>query len=368
MTDLQRQQLYERNNKIIELVLEQIKKECPESVDLIGIGGSFCNGDIYENSDLDLVIIQNDEKAGVLCKCFILGNVGFDIYTQNWNRFEELAKYNHPYVTKLFDLDLIYIKNDEVQNKYNRLRDIVRQNMQNESNIIEKIQIHYNELMSSYKQMEMINDLSISYTLLAKILKEAEFIIYMLNQTYVRRGTKRVPEEILSMKILPTDFKNMYLSVPFATNISEIKTISKNLTDKITQLLNSKNITCEVKPVSLKQPTDKEKISSDALTGTYEEIYSNYKNKMYHATNTNNVYLSFVTMAACQEFYDEMSMHYEIPSIDLIGSYNPNDLQANQIAFEQALMKWKELYDTFDKPIIQFATLEDLNGLYKKHI
>lgn len=368
MTDLQRQQLYERNNKIIEIVLEQIKKECPESVDLIGIGGSFCNGDIYENSDLDLVIIQNDEKAGVLCKCFILGNVGFDIYTQNWNRFEELAKYNHPYVTKLFDLDLIYIKNDEVQNKYNRLRDIVRQNMQNESNIIEKIQIHYNELMSSYKQMEMINDLSISYTLLAKILKEAEFIIYMLNQTYVRRGTKRVPEEILSMNILPTYFKDIYLSVPFATNISEIKIISKNLTDKITQLLNSKNITCEVKPVSLKQPTDKEKISSDALTGTYEEIYSNYKNKMYHATNTNNVYLSFVTMAACQEFYDEMSMHYEIPSIDLIGSYNPNDLQANQIAFEQALMKWKELYDAFDKPIIQFATLEDLNGLYKKHI
>ena len=60
--------------------MEQIKEKCPDSIDMIAIGGSFCNGDIYDKSDLDLVIICNDlEKASVLNKCFILDDIGFDI-------------------------------------------------------------------------------------------------------------------------------------------------------------------------------------------------------------------------------------------------------------------------------------------------
>lgn len=365
MNDIKRQELYERNNKIIEIVLNQIKKECPDSVDLIGIGGSFCNGDIYENSDLDLVIIENNDRARVLCKCFILGNVGFDIYTQNWQRFEELANYNHPYVTKLFDLDLIYIKDKTVQDKYENLRTKVKQNMQDDNNVLDKIKIHFNDLINSNNTLQESNDISSSYKLLAHILKEVEFIIYMINRSYVKRGTKRVPREILNMKILPTDFTEIYSSAPKCSNVDEIKFISKTLVEKIKELLISNNINIEINKLLPKQDLPKQPLTPDVLTGSYEEIYSNYKNKMYHATDTNNVYLSFVTMAACQEFYDEMSLHYEVPQIDLIGNYNPNDLLSNQIAFDNALLKWKELYDHFNKPVIQFDSLEDLNNLYK---
>lgn len=369
MTELQRQQLYDRNNKIIEIVLNQIKKECPDSVALIGIGGSFCSEDIYENSDLDLVIIANDEKASVLCKCFILGNVGFDIYTQNWSRFEETAKYNHPYVTKLFDLDIIYTKDETAKKRYEELRNIVIKNMQDDNNVSKQVGNHFIELLKCYHILKDTNDKSIAYKLLAKIIKEVEFIIYMINKTYVKKGTKRVPSEILSMSILPIDFKDIYLSAPLCTTVDEIKEISASLIAKIKQLIDDNNITYNIQDI-VKNDVEpkKEKITSDALTGTYEEIYSNYKNKMYHATKTNNPYLSFVTMASCQEFYDDMSSQYEIPSIDLLQHYNPNDLLSNQLAFDNALQIWKELYDSFNKPIIQFASLEDLNNLYKKHI
>lgn len=369
MTELQKQQLYDRNNKIIEIVLNQIKKECPNSVDMIGIGGSFCSGDIYENSDLDLVIIENDAKAGILCKCFILGNVGFDIYTQGWNRFEETAKYNHPYVTKLFDLDIIYTRDDSVKERYEKLREIAIKNMNDIDNISMQVSNHFIELLRTYRILGTSDNLSESYKCLAKILKEVEFIIYMINKTYIKKGTKRVPEEISNMNILPDNFMEIYNKVPLCSTIDEIKDISSSLIAKIKQLLEEQNITYNIEDiVTLHKEQSKEQISSDALTGTYEEIYSNYKNKIYHATKTNNAYLSFVTMAACQEFYDDMSSSYNIPSIDLIGHYNSSNLLANQIAFDNALLRWKQLYDTFNKEIVKFDNLEDLNNLYKKHI
>lgn len=46
MTDTEKQNLYARNNKIIEIIMREIQEKCPDAIDLIGIGGSFCNGDI----------------------------------------------------------------------------------------------------------------------------------------------------------------------------------------------------------------------------------------------------------------------------------------------------------------------------------
>lgn len=51
------QELNYRNSRIIEAVLKKSKKVCPDSIALIGVGGSFCSGDIHEKSDLDLFIV-----------------------------------------------------------------------------------------------------------------------------------------------------------------------------------------------------------------------------------------------------------------------------------------------------------------------
>lgn len=68
-----------RNKRMIEIVSEKIRRSCPGSVDLFGVGGSFCSGDYYAKSDLDLVLISKDNSAGRLDMCFILNDVGFDI-------------------------------------------------------------------------------------------------------------------------------------------------------------------------------------------------------------------------------------------------------------------------------------------------
>ena len=51
--------LEERNQKIIDAVVNKANIVCPESLALIGINGSFMTGDFYEKSDLDLLILIN---------------------------------------------------------------------------------------------------------------------------------------------------------------------------------------------------------------------------------------------------------------------------------------------------------------------
>ena len=52
-----------RNQKIIDAVIEKEKTLCPGSVALIGIYGSFQSGDVHPLSDLDLLILINDERG-----------------------------------------------------------------------------------------------------------------------------------------------------------------------------------------------------------------------------------------------------------------------------------------------------------------
>ncbi len=55
--------LEQRNQKIIDAVIKKADIVCPGALALIGIYGSFMMGDFYEKSDLDLLIIINDDRG-----------------------------------------------------------------------------------------------------------------------------------------------------------------------------------------------------------------------------------------------------------------------------------------------------------------
>ena len=109
-----------------------------------------------------------------------------------------------------------------------------------------------------------------------------------------------------------------------------------------------------------------QRVYSDNIKGTYEEIYSNWKNKMHHAVDINSNYLSFRTMASCQEFYDEMALLFDIPRIELLEKYSSVDLASNEMAFIESMEEWKKLYTLVGLEVEQYNSLEELNNLYGK--
>lgn len=88
-----------RNRKIIDAVIRKEQAVCPGSAALIGIYGSFRTGDDHPLSDLDLLILINDNRGWQLGKALVQEDpgVGHDIYCTSWESLRQDAEYEHPH-------------------------------------------------------------------------------------------------------------------------------------------------------------------------------------------------------------------------------------------------------------------------------
>jgi len=356
MDSKKKAELEKRNKHIIDAVLAKIEKTCPGCVDLIGIGGSFFSGDIHEHSDLDLLIIINDERAYEISSCFILDGVGFDIYCSTWDRLEDMASFKDPYSGKLIDLEIVFTLNKEAEERYYRLQSTLLETLNSPlSDIdIEKAKEYLGKAESEYIELMIHEDMAPCRYASALFLHNIEFSIYMLNKRIVKYGIKRIPQEIKTMPILPENFLPLHKAIVCAESLSELKTACTSLVKSMRQCF--ENIDSK--------PKERKEISPMDLTGTYEEIYSNWKSKMHNSIAIKNPYLSFQTMASCQHFYNMMSGTYKINPIDIMKGYIPSDLAATAKHFDEGMEEYLKLYTSLNVPVKNYQTIEEFKKAY----
>ena len=139
------------NQKIIDAVIEKANKICPESLALIGVYGSVATGDEYEKSDLDLLILIEDNLGWSLGTGFILedSKIGYDIYCTNWDRLRYDSECHHAHLSKLMDSDIVYIKKQEAYEALCKLREKTKKFLESEerfaqvNELIEKAKLAY---------------------------------------------------------------------------------------------------------------------------------------------------------------------------------------------------------------------------------
>ena len=264
-----KQELFERNNKIINEVLKKIERTCPNSVDMVAIGGSFASGDYYDKSDLDIVIIRNNNDAINISKCFIMDDIGYDIYTQSWDEFIRMARYTDPYVTKLKQLDIIYTKDSDVIEKYKNLQADLNDNMNNDlllknnlSNLFSRVSKNYSDLLSGNTKKE-------SYMSLGNFIENTENIIYLMNKKYIEHGVKTIPLDVINMKELPKNFINNYYKLFSCANENEISGAMTETYNSLEQYLIEQDIEIKIRTEFERRNFDKPDITSSDLTGTF---------------------------------------------------------------------------------------------------
>lgn len=351
-----KKKLEERNDRIIKAIIKKAENVCPGAIALIGIAGSFHSGDIYEKSDLDLCIVINDDSARKIASCFILEDVAFDIYCSPWSKLEEMSEYNNPYITKLLELDIVYCNEDKHMQKYMELRANVTNKLNQPYSIIdnEKAEKFVNEASIGYSNMMLSNKYGDCRYAASEMLFYIEFAIYMYNKAYIKKGVKRIPEEISMMKYLPIDFNELYWKLIKAVSVGEIKETGTMLMKTV------KDFAKQMKD----KVTSKKEISEADINGTYEEIYSNWRNKMYHASDKDDAYLSLMTAASCQSFYDEMYSEYDIDRIDLMKNITADKLALAAEAFDEAMNEYKKNYDRLGTRVKYYKDLEEFERKY----
>ena len=111
---------------MIDAVIKKGGKVCPDAIDLIGIYGSFCTGDIHKKSDLDLLIIINSDEGRKVSSRFILGEVAHDIYCTTWGDIESISLYEEPQVAKIMEAKIVYSRNEKQLKHLERIRQQVK--------------------------------------------------------------------------------------------------------------------------------------------------------------------------------------------------------------------------------------------------
>lgn len=348
--------LFQRNQRIIQAVQKKAGLVCPGAVDLIAIAGSFANGEYYEKSDLDLLIVINHESGWKLATSFILEDVGHDIYCQTWEDLECTAEYPHPHVAKLLDADVVYTASQAAGERYFRLRDRLKEVLARplRAEELEKAEGYYHSALETLGKLFLSDTDGECAYLSAILLYYIEYVVYLVNQSYVRHGIQGIPAEMASFHCLPEGFTGAYHKLILAEGAVNIQQAAKSLVklagDFLTGLRN--------------QLAPKPEISPEALKGTYEEAFSNWRWKMHRAAELDSPYLSLMTAASCQNYYDEFEARFQLPRFDLFSGFSIGNLLASAAEFDRVLEKFGHLYEKIGLKICRYSTLEEFEQDY----
>lgn len=338
-TELDRQN--ERNRKIIDAVLQKEKKLCPGTIDLIGIYGSFATGDIYPGSDLDLLILINDERGWKLGTGFILDDqqIGYDIYCTNWDSLRQDAQYTHPHISKLMDSRIVYTANEAAAVQLNELRSQVQKRLAEPFGEVDYVNAEkaLRESEQCFAETFATDDPAEARRLAGGVLYYVENAIALLNKTYYRKGVRRRYEEMSAMKRRPENLCELMDQVVSAGSADQIR-------EALMQLIRA--VIRTFRDAKEDISSRKKAPSAGNLSGTYEEMFSNWRNKMYLAAATGDRHLAFSSLESLDAMLADISSEVNIGTYNAIAAYDPDDLQKTAEAFDAILAEYENEYRT----------------------
>lgn len=341
----------EINQKIINAVIRKAEKICPDSLALIGVYGSVATGEDYEKSDLDLLILIEDEAGWRLATGFLLDDsrVGYDIYCTNWDSLRYDAQCHHAQLAKLLDAKIVYIKNQAAYEELCQLRQEAKTRLASAERF-HSVQALVDKAKISFANAHL-------HDALGQVRLDTFAVIYYLTDAlmlyhgqYFRRGTKHMLTELAA---LPVDrsFLDHIRAISECREVSELRTHAKAL------LLYAE--------AHCASETEKAKPSQN-LAGTYEEIWSNWRNKVEEAVNREDRFAAFVNLCNLQYMFDGISAETDIGTYDILGAYDPDNLDNNVRLFDACLRRYEEVYHTAGLRVRRYANVDEFVVEYLK--
>ena len=358
---IQMDSLGNTNRKIIDAVIRKEQSECPGAVALIGIYGSFQTGDIHPLSDLDLLILINDDRGWQLGKAFIqedLG-VGHDIYCTSWESLRRDAGYEHPHISKLMDSQIVYCADEKYRTELETLREQVRKKLaepfgEEDYRNAEK---EMKEARCCYADAMIAEEMNKVRRNAGGTLYYAENALALLNKTYFRKGVNRRYEELDAMKKKPDGLCGMIENVLAATTAGGLK-------EHLTQLM--KGLESCFRQSREELPRAKKPACADTLSGTYEEMFSNWHGKMVQAAENNDRHLAFMSLESLNEMLNDISGEIDVGTYDALSIYDPGDLRKTAEGFDRILGQFLGEYEKAGLRPARYADVDSFISSYLK--
>lgn len=153
----------------------------------------------------------------------------------------------------------------------------------------------FESALKSYSKLMISDNIRDARYYTGIIVSEIENCICMINKSYFKLGIKRTYDELNNMQTKPSNILKLLDQTINSIKLESLKETATELIKAVQNYLDK-----------LKQAvTSKNAANISNLKGTYEEIYSNWRNKMFYAAKHKDTHLAFMTMISAQEMYDE---------------------------------------------------------------
>ncbi len=347
--------------KIIDAVIRKEQSVCPGAVALIGIYGSFQTGDIHPLSDLDLLILINDDRGRQLGKAFIQEDrgVGHDLYCTSWESLRRDAAYEHPHISKLMDSRIVYCADEKYRTELEALREQVRKKLAEPfgEEDYRKAEKELKEARCCYADAMIAEDLNQVRRNAGGALYFAENALALLNKTYFHKGVSRRYEELDAMEKKPDKLCGMIENLLAATTAESLK-------EHLTQLM--KGLGSCFRQSWEELPREKKPADADTLAGTYEEMISNWHGKMVQAAEKGDRHLAFMSLESLNEMLNDVSGEVDIGTYDVLSIYDPGDLRKTAEGFDRILGQYLGEYEKAGLRPARYADVDSFVSSYLK--
>ena len=337
------------NQKIIRAVIDKANNICPDSLALIGVYGSAGTKDEYEGSDLDLLILIEDDDGWKLGTGFILDDrkVGYDLYCTPLSGLRYDAECHHARLSKLMDSRIVYIKNQDAYDELISLRAQAEQLLSSDERF-QRARESVEKAKTAYANACLREELG-------RVRMEAYGVISFLSDAamlfhgkYFTRGVKRTLEELAE---LPIDD-------PFVQTIQKA-VVCKDI-DRLRDYLKRLILYAESRFLNEKLKPE----PSGALSGTYEEMYSNWRNKVEEAAKNADAFASFMNMCGFQFMLSEIAEEAEIGAFPVMDEYDPDSLEGNVRDFDKYLREYEQVCTRAGASVKRYSDVDEFAADY----
>ena len=338
------------NQKIIDAIIAKAKVICPNSLALIGIYGSVATGDTYTKSDLDLMILIKDNEGWKLGTGFILedSKIGYDIYCTNWEGLKWDAGCHHAQLSKLMDSRIVYVKDQDALDALNELREQTKSFLQSDERF-ERVNELLQKAKVSYADACLYEELGKVRISAAEVILSLLDSIMIYHGCYFKRGVKRIFEELSQFPLEPAFLENMR-KISKSKDVLELQDLMKSLILYVESYTSCKK--------ELQKP------SADSISGSYEEMYSNWRNKVEEAAIAGDTFSTFMNMCSLQCMVSEIATDVAIGTYDIMKDYDADCLENNIKIYDDFLAEYEKVYEKAGLTVNRFSNVDDFMASY----
>ncbi len=340
----------EVHKKIIDAVIEKAKKVCPDSLALVGIYGSVLTKEEHPRSDLDLLIVIDDDNGRQLSKTFILEDegIGYDVYCTSWEMLEGDAECGHGHISKLMDSEIVYSRDEAAAKRLEDLRQKAAEVLTSDA-VIGKVFEIRDQISREYGYVAAADSIGMQRAHAAFMISLCFDAVILWNHKYFKRSGKYVFEELKGLKV-PENFSENIDGIVRADS-------SEKLITSATKLLKSM---VAFTTITLEKPAP----TPETIAGAYEESFSNWRNKMYDAMERGDKFSSFMNLACLQSMMDDIGSELDIPQFNVMEDYRADDLKHNAELFDSELERFGQEYKKIGLDVLRYKDVDDFVADY----